>query len=644
MIRYKILFAEDIPDDMELAEMELRKAGIQFESVRTETKIDFLNALRSFKPDVVISDYAMPTFNGMEALELVLKYAPFTPVIIHTGSINEETAVKCMKAGAYDYVLKEKIMRLPYALREAHDRSIILKENKLAQTALMISEEKYKGLFNSIAQGVFYVQNDGAISTINSAACNILFLDTRHHYDLERLNNEWEFKTESYLPFDLRNYQNAKIQDDGYIINNKVIKAKHLSSKIEKWIQFNIIPQLYDENKSHYHSLVVIEDITERKKSEIDLILAKEKAEESDRLKTSFLANLSHEVRTPMNAILGFSELLSEIKTINEEERFYIETIQNNSSKLLNIITDIIEMSKIETEKIILNKGNFELTALKTVVNELYHTTAISKGINLILTGFEDSIVLNSDEQKLKKILTILIDNAVKFTDKGEIRVRCIIKPGLIEFQIIDTGCGVPEGHEELIFERFRQADETYSRKHGGTGLGLSIARAYTEALGGKIWYTKKEIGSQFTINIPVSWTYSKQESQILSDSENPDFSDYTVLVAEDDATNFAYLTKILALTHVNILYASNGAEAVELLTENHEVNLVLMDIRMPVMDGYEATETIRKFNTEIPIIATTAYAMSGDKEKCIQAGCNAYVSKPIRKSELFTVIGKFLS
>lgn len=644
-MRYKILFVEDVPDDKELAERELRKAGIEFDSIRTETRAEFIELLKSFDPDVVISDYSLPNFNGMDALNIVLQTRPFTPVIIHTGSINEETAVNCMKAGAFDYVLKEKNLRLPFALRDAFEKSRMLKEHKESEIALRTSEEKYKGLFNSIAQGVFYIDTRGIISTINPAAGKILHFQETGKCTVMSFHDEWEFRGENNELILLHDYVLEGTKNQGRTVTDKLINATNRRNNIQKWLLINVIPQQFGQVAGFSEVLVIVEDVTERKKAENDLIQAKIRAEESDRLKTSFLANLSHEVRTPMNAILGFSELLSDINKSDETSNFYIETIQNNSTKLLGIITDIIEISKIETEKIVLYTSNFELSSLVNVIRELYSSTAHSKGLELITMGFDPNVIISSDEQKLKKILTILVDNALKFTDRGEINITCKLKPGVIEVHVVDTGCGIPAGKEKLIFERFRQADETYSRRHGGTGLGLSIAKAYIEALGGSISYKSSVRGSDFFFEIPVKWNYLKTDAVNIPDvSFFPDYSGFTILIAEDDATNFAYLTKLLTPTGVKIIYASNGLEAIELLEANPVVDLVLMDIKMPLMDGYEATETIRKTNTEIPIIATTAYAMSGDKEKCITAGCNAYISKPLKKSELFDLINKYLT
>ncbi len=647
MIRYKILFAEDIPDDMELAERELRKAGINFISKRVETKNDFITQLNEFQPDVVISDYSMPSFNGMDALEIVLQHSPFTPVIIHTGSINEETAVKCMKAGASDYILKDKILRLPFALREVYAKSISHKKHQQSQTALKNSEERYKGLFNSIDQGVLYVDKTGFITMINPAALRVFMLEDSSSSEIDHIYDSWEFETEEGNNFSLKILSEPDIAKN---VSNLVLNALHTKLGIKKWILLNVASEPVSANKNAQdETLVIVEDITVRKDSEIALLQAKLKAEESDRLKSAFLANLSHEVRTPMNAILGFSELLADLEREDDTEKYYISTIQNNTIKLLNIISDIVEISKIETEQITVYNSTFELSNLAYQIDQLYKSVADSKGIGLNITGFDENVILVSDEQKIKKVLLNLVDNAIKFTDNGSINITCSLNEEQLEFHVVDSGIGVSEGNEDIIFERFRQADEGYSRRHGGTGLGLTIAKAYVEAIGGKIWYVSHTTGSDFGLIIPGKWNYKNKASMKFRSALNnelaelPDYSNYHIIVAEDDAINFAYITKLLSPTGIKISHASNGNEVVELVDTIDAADLILMDIKMPIMDGYEATETIRKNNIAIPIVATTAYAMSGDKEKCLTAGCNAYISKPIKRKELFEMINRYL-
>lgn len=644
MIKYKILFAEDIQEDMELAEVELRRAGIEFESRRVDNRNDFIVQLQNFQPDVVISDYSMPGFNGMDALQIVLQLSPTTPVIIHTGSINEETAVKCMKAGASDYLLKDKIRRLPFALREAYARSITQKQKKHSEMALKISEEKYKGLFFSLAQGVFYVDAHSNISMVNPAAKSIFQLDQVENLSIATVQKDWIFKSEDGRNLDLRGLRVKGSALYQRKISNMVVSAYHTVSETSKWLLVNIIPQYIADENLPLQTLFIVEDITERKRAELDLLHAKLKAEESDRLKTAFLANLSHEVRTPMNAILGFSELLAELNKDDETEQYFISTIHNNSIKLLSIISDIIEMSKIETETISIFRNNFKLKGLKQALYNNYSLSAEAKGLDLQLIGFEDNLSLYSDEEKIKKVLSNLLDNAIKFTEKGIITVSCSLKPGKIEFHVIDTGPGIPPGNDKLIFERFRQVDEGYNRKHGGTGLGLSIAKAYVLALNGNIWYNSLKTGSDFAFSIPVEWTHIKKPERAHTPPVAvPDFSDFTILVAEDDQTNYVYLTRLLSPTGIKLMHAYNGAEAVEHCEEHKHIQLVLMDMKMPVMDGYEATAIIRKKNIQTPIIATTAYAISGDKEKCLAAGCDDYISKPIKKSDFYEMLSKYL-
>lgn len=641
----KILFAEDVPEDMELAEKELRNSDIKFIGKRVENRNDFTKELELFEPDIVISDYSMPSFNGMEALQIVLSQKPQIPVIIYTGSINEETAVKCMKAGAFDYVLKERTRRLPFAVNDAIEYVFVQKQKYEIQNALKKSEQKYRDLFNSISQGILYINEAGHISMQNPAAIKILNLDKRTYFNINELYYDWDFFLENEDKLDIREY----LTRDN-ILNNNVsrqltLKAYPHGSINYKWLSFTIIPQRFAQEGELFEYLIILEDISERKESVNELIAAKLKAEESDRLKSAFLANLSHEVRTPMNAILGFSELLSELNKTDETEKYFISTIQNNSVKLLSIITDIIEMSKIQTERIIVHKSKVILKDIGRLITDLYTVSAQAKKLSFTLEGFVDHIVLETDEQKFKKVLFCLIDNAIKFTDKGQVHVRCTLEPDEIEVHVSDTGIGLPKDKEEFIFESFRQSDESYSKRHGGTGLGLSISKAYVEALGGEIWFTPLVVGTDFCFKIPLKWINKTETTARRSlGRSTPDFSKYTILVAEDDATNYVYITKLLSQTKATIINATNGVETIDIFKSNQSINLILMDIKMPIMDGYEAIRLIREFDKATPIIAVTAYAISGDKEKCMSTGANDYVSKPIKRSEFFETISRYLS
>ncbi len=396
------------------------------------------------------------------------------------------------------------------------------------------------------------------------------------------------------------------------------------------------------------HLLAVKEDISEKKKFEEELIKAKEKAEESDHLKTSFLHNISHEIRTPMNAITGFSSLLNNPGLSSDKIKDYTTIIFNSSHQLLSIITDIIHIATIEAgqEKFIEKEMN--LNYLLNTLYRQFEAVAKPKDIRLILeTPLNDSEVdILTDETKLSEILSNLINNALKFTQKGTVTISYAVKKTFLEFSVKDTGMGIPAGMHEKIFDRFLQVDHTVTREHEGTGLGLSISKAYVELLGGKIWVNSQpDKGSEFCFTIPfirkssdeISGSLLKSESELLFDQPK------TILVAEDEDMNYLLVEEFLENPNITLLRARNGIEAVELFRSDVAIDLVLMDIKMPRMDGYEATRKIRAIKPDIPVIAITAYAQAGDKDKALSAGCSAYIAKPMRKEILLALIGKFL-
>ena len=398
-------------------------------------------------------------------------------------------------------------------------------------------------------------------------------------------------------------------------------------------------------------------NISERKQTEIELIKTKEKAEESERLKSTFLANMSHEIRTPMNGILGFTGLLKERDIPDVEKEKYIRVIENSGNRLLNIINDLIDMSKIEA-------GLVEVLISETDINNLsdqllifFKRQAETKGLQLSLSTTlpDKEAILLSDQEKLYSILTNLINNAIKYTQNGSIDFGYIIKgdtePVEVEFFVKDTGNGIHKERLEAIFDRFIRSGLNDDIAEG-SGLGLSISKAYVEMLGGKIWVESEGgVGSQFYFTIPYKPVKSKvsefkdAESETkLMDQINPKASGLKILIAEDDETAVNLLSILVKNISKEIIYAKTGIEAVELFRKNPDIDVVLMDIQMSGMNGYEATKQIREFNKDVVIIAQTAYAIAGDREKSIEAGCNDYISKPLNKKELLEKIENCLS
>jgi signal transduction histidine kinase/CheY-like chemotaxis protein len=372
--------------------------------------------------------------------------------------------------------------------------------------------------------------------------------------------------------------------------------------------------------------------------------IAKERAQESDRLKTAFLANMSHEIRTPMNGILGFAQLLKEPKLTGDKQYEFITIIEESGERMLNIINNIIDISKIES-------GQMELFISKTILNDqidylysFFKPEADRKGMTLVpyKNANEKASVIETDSEKLVAILTNLIKNAIKYSEGTTIVYGYSIRNGFVDLFVKDDGIGIPEYLQKAIFERFVKADSSDFKVIEGAGLGLTISKAYVEQLGGEIWIeSQPEKGSTFFFRIPVSQKQETKES--YSESKTPEketeAKQLKVLIAEDEKTSDLLMTYNLEGYCKEIIHARNGKEAVEILKSQPDIDLVMMDIRMPEMNGYEATKRIRKFNKDVIIIAQTAYGYSDDREKALASGCNDYISKPIKKEKLIELV-----
>lgn len=392
----------------------------------------------------------------------------------------------------------------------------------------------------------------------------------------------------------------------------------------------------------------VIVDITERKKLENELIQAKIKAEESDNLKSAFLANLSHEIRTPMNGILGFTSLLSEPDISNKDKKDFIEIIQKSGQRMLNTVDDIVEISKIETGQLNINLVKVNIKKHLVTLHNFFSLEAKNKGLHFFIdkTLKDDESEILTDKYKLSSVISNLIKNSIKFTDSGGvIEMGLERKEDKIEFFIKDNGIGIPLCSQKAIFKRFVKADTDNKRVYEGSGLGLSIAQSYLELLGGKIWVESgSEQGSTFKFNIPYNSAGKEQiVAKIETESIDDEFKnkELKILIVEDDEINRLFLSTLLNGYCKAVIQAENGKEAVEICKKDRNINLVFMDIKMPVMDGFEATKEIRKFNNDIKIIAQTGFALGGDKEKILGYGFNDYIPKPIQKEKLETVLKK---
>jgi len=374
---------------------------------------------------------------------------------------------------------------------------------------------------------------------------------------------------------------------------------------------------------------------------------AKEKAEESDQLKSAFLANMSHEIRTPMNGIMGFTELLRNPQLTNHKKDEYIKLIQQSGKRMLDIISNLLDTARIESGQTELSIDEISINDLIRDLSTFFTPEAEKKELKLTYSTDlpdQDSII-HTDSNMVNQILTNLLNNAIKFTEKGSIEFGYNVNNNNIQFFVKDTGIGISKDLHEKMFERFRQAELSVTREYEGAGLGLSISKAYVELLGGRIWVDSAPgEGSTFYFTIPLKKTKESDNNRSESQMMEVKFSkNNKLLIAEDDETSFILLKELLGKNGIAYTRAENGREAINVLNKDH-VDLILMDIKMPDMNGFEALSEIKKMRPNLPVVAQTAFASSSDRAKAIKAGFDEYLSKPINEQELLNLLKKFLS
>ncbi len=482
-------------------------------------------------------------------------------------------------------------------------------------------------LLDSIPNPLFYMNRDGVYLGVNKA------FERFYGITKESMIGKKIFE----LPFEADPFERS-------LSDQAIFSGKEQQQILERTIQFKdgslreaiITKSPFPDSSNQIDGLIgIVMDITERKSMERDLVNAKEKAEESDKLKTSFLNNLSHEIRTPLNAIIGFAELL-EMGYPPEQQEKFIRTINSNSEQLLHIIDDVLAISRMDSESMPLETFRFNVKDLLLDLRDTFEPEAGQKSLDLILEEAPD-IAVEADKGKIRQVLSGLISNALKYTEQGSIHFGCEQRNNELLFYAKDTGMGIPEAEQQKIFDRFYRGDDAQMKAIRGNGLGLSIAKGLVELMQGELFLQSKPgKGSKFSFTIPVKVSQQLYEKPVAVKTSALSFD--RILVAEDETDNFELIKFSLEPICQHIDHAHSGNEVLGLV-ENNRYDVVLMDLKMPVMDGFEATKVLHNKHPQIPVIALSAFQQTEDKIRAREAGCVAFLEKPLQIEQLYKVL-----
>ncbi|MDZ7777059.1 MAG: response regulator [Bacteroidales bacterium] len=624
-----ILIVDDKQANIDVLEQFLERQGYtNFKSISDSRLV--IDLFESFKPDLILLDLMMPHLSGFQVIEQLKTVIPqntYLPVLVLTADVTTEAKQRALAAGAKDFLSK------PFDLTEVGLRIKNLIETRFLHQQLnnqnQILEEKVKErtleLENANKELAF--QNDEK----EKRAAELTIANKELTFQNDEKEKRAAELTIANKELAFQNDEKEKRAAELTIANKEL--AFQNDEKEKRAAELTIAnKELAFQNK-------------QKEKRAEELVAAKEHAEESDKLKTAFINNISHEIRTPLNGILGFGSLLSQTDPSPEDKEEMLAFMQQSGNRLTNTITDYMDMAQIVSGTMEVKRKEFLLQPFfEEAIEETKQLCADKK------IGFEADyqnnveLTLDSDLALIKRILNILLDNALKFTTKGSISCGYKVKDEFIEFFVADTGKGIAPGKLDVIFNMFTQEDSSYTRAHEGSGLGLTIARGVVKLLGGTISATSEPgIGSTFAFTVPYKEEPLEEKAPAEEEKNAAVDGKPLVLVAEDKESNAMYLKAVMKNAGFEYLLAKNGKEAVALCKQRPDITLVLMDIKMPVMGGLEATKHIREFRPELPIIATTAHAQTGDEQRFLAAGCDGYLAKPIKREKLLALFQKYV-
>jgi len=631
--KLNILSLEDSVPDFELIRDQLINAGYNLNIERVEKETEFVSLLRSAKYDIILADFRLPGFDAFAALQACQEICPEVPFICVSGMIGEETAAEIIKQGAVDYVLKDKLGGLPFALERALNEAIGKESRRQAQIALRESEQNYRTLADS---GQTLIWASGMDKRCNYF--NRVWLDYTGQ-SLEQQQNDGYLKSIHSNDLQLRTllYQEAFDQREKFSAEYRLL---HHSGEY-RWVQENGSPR-YSSTGEFLGYIGQCQDITMRKQSELELQKKNEELQKLNAEKDKFFSIIAHDLRSPFSAFLGYTQMMEEeMETFTMEElRNIASTMRKSASMLFNLLENLLEWSRMQRG---LTSFKPELFLLREQIEagiELVRDATEKKKIKMRM-DIPDNLPVFADLQMFESLIRNLVFNAIKFTPQGgEIKIEAKTIPGnSVQVSVKDTGIGM---NKFILDKLFRMNEGTNRKGTGGepsTGLGLILCKDFVDKLGGEIWAESQEgEGSTFYFTLPGS-----NEPEGKSDIRNivSPHKTYTgikplkILIAEDDDTSEMLIAITLKKFSKVFLKAATGSEAVKICRANPDIDLILMDIQMPEMDGYEATRRIRQFNANVVIIAQTAFGKINESELAREAGCNEYIPKPLNLDTL---------
>ncbi len=635
-----VLSLEGSISDFNLICNQLTKAGYKYTITRVETENDFVSALRNTKFDIILAGSKLPGFDAFKALQRSIQICPEVPFICVSGVIGEETIIELIKSGAVDYVLKDRLRRLPFALKRALDDAKSKEAHRKAEQALRESEQNYRTLADSGQSLIWASGTDSLCNYFNSVW--LYFRGQTFEHECENGFIHGLHPDDRQQRMDI--YQEAFISREKFSIEYRLL---HNTGEY-RWIQDNSSPR-YSSTGEFLGFIGQCQDITERKRTEFVLQAKNEELQKVNAEKDRFFAIIAHDLRSPFNTLLGFTQILVEdLPELKPEDiQKMAQAMRNSATELYSLLENLLVWSGAQRGSTSFFPKQFLLTELFFENLKLVQEASKIKGIEINI-NIADDLMVFADTNMIGSTIRNLVSNAVKFTPKGgkvSIQARQV-SGNMVEISVKDSGVGMSNEMRSKLFKLDENIGRAGTEGEPTSGLGLILCKDFIEKNGGTIWAESEvNTGSTFYFTLPRHVEVNPKTALPLplpEDKLNSTPEKLKILIADDDEASEMLLSIALKIFSKEIMVARTGIEAVEACRENPDIDLILMDFKMPLMGGYEATQFIRKFNTNVVIIAQTAFEKAGDYHMALEAGCNEYMLKPFNRDSLKKMISKY--